>query len=204
MKKIYMFSLCLTSILVLVCGNSWAADNTGFYNFDEFRLDGTAWTDVPPAEIVTGQDYAVEIDFHYDVACFALTDLPYADSQTLTMSINGLEVFNATAPSPTSIITSEECGETQVDHAEWTVAGTLNYNELINPEGLHTAHISRMPGIFDGFQGIFSDVSRDLFITNPTTGDSGTAPVPEPATMLLLGCGLSGLLIARPRKKINL
>jgi hypothetical protein len=81
--------------------------------------------------------------------------------------------------------------DTEVNH------GFFNYD--VTASDLYTV---RYTWLNDKWGGVGSTLDANIQINSAFFDNTATAPVPEPATMLLLGCGLIGLAVVG-RKKLR-
>lgn len=182
MKKVLVF---LCAVLMLSYGNVWA--EMGSYTITDVQ-DGGSWTEGTPAELVLGQTYEVTMDVSYDDAP---NEHLYHDFLTASIDIGGSEVWNASGWYSTQ--TTFPNGD--VDSATWTLVGNLIVPDVSEGIYLATASVLGPFGIIE-----LASLEHDVNLTN----SGSAAPVPEPATILLVGSGLIGICaFSRSRKKAS-
>lgn len=192
MKK--LFCLCLVMVFCVFSSMAFAADDSGYFSIDDVTIDGEAW-DCSCPEITMGETYTVDMNVSYAVADSGwfqdiYSDGVYAEIQLPWLVGFGPVVWSASQSSPSSIATSQVWGETQVDSATWALTGDLMVPE--NPAYLGT----RLAGL-----SVYTDGGDSGSVAFDLRCAENAAPVPEPATILLLGIGLLGIVGVSKRKK---
>ncbi|MCK4787692.1 MAG: PEP-CTERM sorting domain-containing protein [Desulfobacteraceae bacterium] len=181
MKKVLVF---LCAVLMLSYGNVWA-DYFGEYSIDNVQ-DGGDWMLGTPIDIVSDQTYEVTMDASY-AAAGPQQDL-YHETVTGSIVLNGSEVW-----SESGIPYQRTWGFIYVATADWSLVGDLLVSGLA--PGTYAATVSL---VHEGLCGTNELVSFQQEV------NLGASPVPEPATILLVGSGLIGICVfSRCRKKAS-
>ena len=140
------------------------------------------------SQIVSAFD--VSVDFNSLIVSFS--------SGTLGTDFGALASFANPTASGSSIswnLTSAELDAAlQGMQGDSVTLGTLNFSAL-------AAGSSPLSYSYSDVTGLNSTaITPDLFTGNITVTDTGTAPVPEPSTLILMSLGVLGMLSAKRRK----
>jgi hypothetical protein len=162
-------------------GNSWVqqgpttSDNTNllFYGFDATGLGA-------------GTTFTLQFDYINQIGARNYAGVAYLGGLDAGESISRFAPWNMLPT--TNFWNTSIPASTNTD---WTTSSLLSGTVDADHEVLYIAF--RMGGI-DGLRAIDN--------IHLTVGENGSAPVPEPATLLLLGAGIAGVAFMRRRARI--
>jgi hypothetical protein len=151
---------------------------------------------------VTAPDFILGFGFNVDSGSFVFGGATVSGAFDYDDSILlGLDVAGSDFPDPASFGDDEIYGDN-------ILLATLNFTAPLSlGAGSYGLGISSVLGNFNEglFTFNFDDLTVNTYDLSASTlikvGDSGTAAVPEPSTLLLLCAGLSGLVGMRVRRR---
>jgi hypothetical protein len=195
-KKLFKFVSMAALFTLASTGSAWAIPSASLNVLDSDIVVGETFN----VEVwIDGDDNGAELlSFGFDVAPSLLSLISYAD-YTIESGFD-----DETPLSYVDVAGSSFPGVTDDDVLLATLsflAGPVAGNDTLSIGGLYDSSGLSFAGLFytDGS----TDYSYDIFASLDITINSGTAPVPEPATMILFGTGLAGFFGSQLKRKIK-
>ena len=187
MRKIT--SLLVGAAMMLVAGSAWAIPTT--------------WTDTinfEPDILIPPTHY-----YEHDITDAGFSSFFLGGDDTISAYVLTVSLYDDNLASSYSF-----CSKTFLipDKSEaariWTTGGVYSYDFTLTSANYSGDIVGRLDLWYDGTLGVFiSSCFGDFYLAASQLtayGDNGSAPVPEPGTMVLLGFGMLGLAIYGKRR----
>lgn len=201
MKSLGCCSVCavlsLVSAQAMAASLSFAPTNSAILTDDVFAVD-IVLSDMRDSDTISAFDF--DISFDSSVLSF--------DSYSLGVGLGVVDGISAgDASSGNSALGLVNLAELSLIGPDWFTEGSFFADQFTSPSDSMTLATLSFQAINPGMSVlsfanvILADEDGSPFSATTNPGSVTVDPVPEPATMLLFGTGLAGLLGGRLRKK---